>query len=168
MANRKQPELPEEKWPELRRAKGRSNTYLAYFTDLIKLLYKELDEEKANDIVDKFMAANAEKYAQPGMKMFSIEGNDPWAVASYFKLATGDILGYKAELIQEAPNRVIYRLYPPCLWFPELDIPESFCVTANAFERKVVEIMNPKIKTYVRSLLTRGDPYCEVVFEETE
>ena len=168
MAEKKQPQLPEEKWPELRKAKGRGNTYLAYFTDLVRLMYKEIGEEKTADILNEFMAGNARKYAQGGMKAFGLEGNDPWTLASYFKMATGDILGYKAELIQETPKRVVYRLYPPCLWWPNLDIPPSFCAAASNFEHTVAEMMNPKLKVYMRSLMTRGDPYCETIFEEVE
>jgi len=162
---REQPQLPEG-WPELRKAKASANTGWAYYSDLVKLLHKEIGEEKTADILRKLMAANARKYVKPSMEIFGIKGNDPWSLASYFKLATGDVIGYKAELIQEAPNRVVYKLYPPCLWFPDLDIPPSFCMAEGEFEQEAARIINPKIKVSMRKLMTLGDPCCETVFEE--
>ena len=165
--NREQPQLPDE-WPEIRKAKASANTAWAYYRELVKLLHSEIGEEKTAAILKKLMEANARRYVQPSMEMFGIKGNDPWSLASYFKLATGDVIGYKAELIQETPNRVVYRLYPPCLWFPDLDIPPSFCEAEGMFEREAARMLNPKIKVWMRSLMTRGDPYCETIFEEIE
>lgn len=164
---REQPQLPDE-WPELRKAKASAKTAWAYYSDLVKLLHKEIGEEKTAEILSKLMKANAHKYLKPSMEKFGITGNDCWALASYFKLATGDVIGYKAELIQESPNKVVYRLYPPCLWFPDLDIPPSFCEAEGEFEMEAARMINPKIKVYGRALLTRGDPYCETVFEEVD
>ena len=164
---REQPQLPEG-WPELRKAKASAKTAWAYYRDLVKLLHKEIGEEKTAEILGKLMEANAHKYLKPSMEKFGITGNDAWALASYFKLATGDVIGYKSELIQEAPNRVVYRLYPPCLWFPDLDIPPSFCEAEGMFEAEAARMLNPKVKVYGRALMTRGDPYCETVFEEVD
>jgi len=164
---REQPQLPDG-WSELRKAKASANTAWAYYRDLVKLLHKEIGEEKTAGILSKLMAANARKYVRPSMEMFGIKGNDTWALASYFKLATGDIIGYKAELIQEGPKKVVYRLYPPCLWFPDLDIPASFCMAEGNFEAEAARIVNPKIKTSMRSLMTRGEPCCDTVFEEVD
>ena len=33
---------------------------------------------------------------------------------------------------------------------------------------KAAKIINPKIRSYFAKLMTEGDPYCELVFEETE
>ena len=162
---REQPQLPDE-WPELRKAKASAKSGWAYYSDLVKLLHQELGEEKTCAILRKFMAANARKYVKPTMEKLGIKGDDAWAIASYFKLATGDVVGYKAELIQEPPNKVIYRLYPPCLWFPDLDIPPSFCEAEGEFEAEACRMINPRVKVYGRALLTRGDPYCETVFED--
>ena len=166
-SRREQPQLPEE-WPELRKAKASANTAWAYYRDLVKLLHKEIGEQKTADILAKLMRANAHKYLKPSMEMFGITGNDPWALASYFKLATGDVIGYKAELIEEAPNKVVYKLYPPCLWFPDLDIPPSFCIAEGQFEEEAARMLNPKIKVSMRSLMTRGEPSCDTVFELTD
>ena len=162
---KEQPQLPDG-WPEIRKAKASANTAWAYYSDLVKLLLQEIGEKKTAAILTKLMEANARKYVRRSMEMFGIKGKDLWALASYFKLATGDVIGYKAELIQEAPNRVVYRLYPPCLWFPELDIPPSFCEAEGCFEKEAARMFNPKIKVSMRALMTRGDPYCETVFEE--
>lgn len=164
---RKQPELPEG-WSELRKAKASASTAWSYYRDLVKLLHKELGEKKTCELLRKFMAENAKKYVKSSMEMLGIKGNDAWSLASYFKLATGDIIGYKAELIQEGPRRVVYRLYPPCIWFPNLDIPASFCEAQGSFEEEAAKIINPKIKVTGRALMTRGDPYCEVLFEEID
>ena len=162
-----QPQLPGE-WPEIRRTKAAGKTGWTYFANLVKVLVDELGEERTADIMGKFMARNAQQFFLPGMKGFGITGNDPWAIASYFKLATGDIIGYKAELAEESPKKVVYRLHPPCLWFPDLDIPPSFCKAMGNFERVAAEIVNPKIKITTRKLMTDGDPCCELVFEEED
>ena len=97
------PKLPREKWPELRRAKGSANTGWAYFRNLVKTMHSALGEEKTAEILSLFMAENAKEFVKAGMEGFEIEGNDAWALASYFKLATGDVIGYNAELIRESP-----------------------------------------------------------------
>ena len=162
-----QPQLPGE-WPEIRRIKGANKTGWTYFANLVKLLLQELGEEKTCELMDKLMVQNAQKFFLPGLKQFGIQGTDPWAIASYFKLATGDIIGYKAELIREGPKRVIYRLHPPCLWFPDLDIPASVCEAMGQFEEEACKLVNPKVKAHQTHLLTRGDPYCAILFEEVE
>jgi len=163
------PKLAEEEWPEIRRAKASRNTGWEYFGNLVKLVCKELGEEKTAQILSRFMAENAERYVKAGMKGFGIEGNDPWSLASYLKLSTGDIIGYKIDLIKESPKRVIYRLYPPCIWFPKLDIPPHLCREGFMnFERAAAKIINPKIKVSPNKLMTAGDPYCEVTLEEME
>jgi len=163
------PKLREEEWPEIRKAKASRNTGWEYFGNLIKTAYKELGEEKTCQLLSRFMAENAKRYVKAGMKGFGIEGNDPWALASYLKLSTGDIIGYKIDLIKESPKKVIYRLYPPCIWFPNLDIPPSFCTKGFMnFERVAAEIINPRIKVTPNKAMTAGDPYCEVILEEVE
>ena len=163
------PKLNEEEWPELRKVKAARNTGWEYFANLVKTAHQELGEEKTCQLLSRFMADNAKKYAQTSMKRFGIAGNDPWALASYLKLSTGDIIGYKIELIKESPTRVLYRLYPPCIWFPNLDIPPSFCLRGfNNFEHAAAEIINPKIKITCNKLMTAGDPYCELALEEVE
>jgi hypothetical protein len=165
---RKTPQLSEKEWPELRRIKAANKTGWSYFGALVKMLHQEVGEEKTRQILSIFMAENAKKYVKPGMKAFGIEGTDPWSLASYFKLATGDIIGYRTELIEESPRKVAYRLHPPCLWFPELDIPSSFCRALVTFEEEAAKIVNPRIKIYFTKLMTEGDPYCEIIFEEGE
>ncbi len=163
------PEIPilsEKEWPELRKAKGSANTAWRYFENLVKTMNRSLGEEKTAEILENFMAENARRFIQPAMKAFGIQGIDAWSLASYFKLATGDVIGYKAELKEEAPGRVVYRLYPPCLWFPKLDIPPSFCRAMANFERVAAEIINPSISVTSRKLMTAGDDCCEIVFEE--
>lgn len=162
------PKLAEEQWPEARKIKASRNTGWEYFANLVKAMQRELGEEKACQVLSSFMAENARKYVKSGMKGFGIEGNDAWALASYFKLATGDIIGYKTELVKESPKKVRYQLYPPCLWFPELDIPASFCRAIGSFEETACQIVNPKIKAHATKLMTAGDPYCEIVFEEQD
>ncbi|MBM3119903.1 MAG: hypothetical protein FJ006_10255 [Chloroflexi bacterium] len=161
-----QPKLAEDKWPEIRKIKASKNTGWEYFGYLVKVIFRELGEEKTCQILTSFMTDNANRYVKQGMKGFGIEGNDAWALASYFKLSTGDIIGYKARLIKESPQLVRYQLYPPCLWFPELDIPPSLCRAMGAFEQTACQILNPKIKARPTKLMTAGDPYCEFVFEE--
>jgi hypothetical protein len=168
MQRRKSLQLSEKEWPELRRIKAANKTGWSYFGSLVKTLRRELWEEKTRRILSIFMAENARKFVKAGMKGLGIAGNDPWSLARYFKLATGDIIGYRTELIEESPKKVAYRLHPPCLWFPDLDIPSSFCRALSIFEEKAAKIVNPRIKTYFTELMTEGDPHCEIIFEERE
>ena len=160
-----QPKLNEEKWTEIRKLKASNKTGWSYFENLVKTMHKTLGEEKSCAILSEFMADNARKFVVEGMEKFGIRGNDPWALASYFKLATGDIIGYNVELVKESPNKVYYRLYPPCLWFPKLDVPPSFCRALGTMEVEAAKIVNPDIKIKVEKLMTAGDPYCEFIFE---
>jgi hypothetical protein len=52
--------------------------------------------------------------------------------------------------------------------WPDLDIPSSFCRALGIFEEEAAKIVNPRIKTYFTKLMTEGDPYCEIIFEERE
>ena len=162
-----QPAFP-NKEINLKNAKKLAEKGWSYYRNLIKSMHKELGVEPTAAIMEEMMRANAHKYLKPTMEKFGIQGNDAWSLASYFKLATGDVIGYKTELIEESPNKVVYRLYPPCLWFPKLDIPVRFCESEDCFEREAVKIINPKIQVYGRAKMTGGDPYCEVVFLESK
>jgi hypothetical protein len=90
-----QPKLDESKWTEERKLKAANNTGWSYFEGLVKTMHRALGEEKTCAILCELMKENAHKYVSEGMKKFNIQGNDAWALASYFKLATGDIIGYK-------------------------------------------------------------------------
>jgi hypothetical protein len=160
------PELSPDQWPELRKARGSAKTAWSYFSHLVKTMHRELGEEKTAEVLKAFMSDNAKRFFLPGMKGFGIHGNDAWSIASYFKLATGDVIGYKAELVEEEPGKVVYRLYPPCIWFPDLDIPASFCQAMGCFETEAVKLVNPSITVSSRKLMTAGDDCCELVFEE--
>jgi len=162
----KYPELSEIEWPELRKAKASSKTAWRYFEHLVKTLHAELGEERTAGILAEFMRGNARRFVVPAMRSFGLEGKDAWSLASYFKLATGDIIGYKAELSRPEPGVVSYRLYPPCLWFPDLDIPPSFCKALGCFEEEAARIVNPAIEIRHTKLMTAGDPYCEILFVE--
>lgn len=89
-------------------------------------------------------------------------------IGHLFQISHGGYLGYSAELVEGSPKKVLYRLSPPCLWFPELDIPRTCCRALGAFEKEAAKIINPGIKTYFTRLMTNGDPYCELIFEEVE
>ena len=161
-----QPTLKAEEWPELRRAKASANSGWTYFANLVKTLHRELGEERTCQVLKALMADNARRFVLPGMKGFGLQGRDPWALASYFKLATGEVLGYKVMLVKESPRRVLYQVHPPCLWFPDLDIPASFCRAMGEFEREACRLVNPKISVTVNKLMTAGDPYCELAFQQ--
>ncbi len=163
---REVPSLSEKEWPELRKVKASSKTAWRYFEALVKILNRKLGEKKTVEILEELMAENAQKYIQPGMKGFGITGKDAWSLASYFKLSTGDVLGYKTELEEEAPGKVVYRLHAPCIWFPDLKIPASLCHALANFERVAAEIINPSVSVSSRKFMTAGDDCCEIVFEE--
>lgn len=160
------PELILDEWPEIRKIKASNRTGWSYFENLVKTLYEELGEEKTAEILEIFMRNNARKFVISGMKSFGLEGRDAWTLASYFKLATGDIIGYKVELSRPKPNVVSYKLYPPCLWFPNLDIPPRFCMAMGSFEKEAAKIVNPNIEIKHTKFMTDGDPYCEILFIE--
>jgi hypothetical protein len=161
-------ELDEKEWPDIRKAKAAAKTAWSYFEGLTKEIQKQLGDKKTCEILGGLMTENARKYIKAGMKGFGIEGNDPWAIANFFKLTTGSIIGYKAEVIRYSDKMVGYRLYPPCLWFPKLDIPPSFCQALGCFEHEALKIMNPKLTYRQVKLMTAGDDYCEGLFEEMD
>lgn len=72
------------------------------------------------------------------------------------------------ELIEESSEKVAYRLYFPCLWFPELYIPSPFCRALGTFKKEATKIVNSKIKRYFTNLMMEAYTYCESVFEEAE
>ena len=162
----KGPVLPEDQWPPLRKAKAANKTAWGYFASLVKVLNKRLGEKETCDILEALMTENARKYFLPGLKAFGIEGRDPYAIASYYKLTTGEIIGYDVEIEKVSPKEVLYRLHPPCIWFPDLDIPPSFCRALGAFEREAVRLINPAMEVSMRRLMTAGDACCELVFKE--
>jgi hypothetical protein len=159
-------QLPEDQWPPLRRAKAASKTAWGYFSALVKILLEQLGEEETCRILEELMTRNARLYFQAGLKTFGIEGKDPCSLASYFKLTTGEIIGYDVEIEKVSDKKAIYRLRPPCIWFPDLDIPPSVCRALGAFEREAVRLVNPHITVTMPHLLTEGHPCCELVFEE--
>jgi hypothetical protein len=79
-------------------------------------MWRELREERACQILSSFMSENAKRNVKSGLEGFRIEDNDAWALAGYFKLATGDIIGYKAELIQDSPRKsgIVFILLASC------------------------------------------------------
>lgn len=168
MTKEQQPSLSEKDWPEMRKLKASNKSGWMYFEHLVKTIYKHLGEEKTCEILSDLMKDNARRLLVPGMKSFGITNNDPWALASYFKLATGDVIGYKAELERVSPKKVIYRLFAPCLWFPKLDIPHTFCEAMGSFEKEAAKIINPRIKVTCQKLMTAGHSCCEFVFEEVD
>ena len=100
----KYPVLPEDEWPAIRKVKASNKTGWSYFENLVKTLHRELGEEKTAELLEVFMRDNARRFVVPAMKSFGLEGKDAWSLASYFKLATGDIIGYKAELSRPEPK----------------------------------------------------------------
>ena len=163
------PELPEEEWPEIRRLKASSNTGWTYFANLMKTMHRLMGEEKACEILAESQAENAKRFLLPAMKSFGVEGNDPRAAASYFKLADGDILGANVEWIEESPQKVILRFHPPCALFPDLSEAHAtpkMCLALGNFEYTAAKLLNVKI-TFTK-MITAGDPYCDVVFEPAE
>jgi hypothetical protein len=163
---RKMPTLDEKAWPELRKAKASAKTAWSYFSGLVKIMNRDLGEETTARVLRSLMEENARRFFVSGLQGFRIAGRDAWSMASYFKLATGDIIGYRAELEEEAPGKVVYRLHPPCLWFPDLDIPPGLCRALGNFEVEAARLVNPAVSVSCRRLMTAGDDCCEFVFEE--
>jgi hypothetical protein len=158
--------LPEDQWPPIRKAKAACHTAWDYFGSLVKTMVAKLGEEKACEILEALMTENARKYYLSGLETFGIKGRDPFSLASYFKLTTGEIIGYGVELEKVSEKETIYRLRPPCIWFPDLDIPPGVCRALGAFEREAVRLANPRIKVTMPRLMTEGHPFCELLFKE--
>ena len=99
-----------------------------------------------------------------------VEAKDHRAAASYFKLADGDVLGMNVEWIEESPKRITLRFHPPCGLFPDLDEPMAtpkMCLALGNFEFTAVKMI-PNVKVTFAKMLTAGDPYCDIVFEQIE
>lgn len=164
----KGPELSEDHWPTVRKLKAANKTAWSYFASLIKILHRSLGEMETCKILEELMTENARKYFLPGLKAFGIEGCDPYSLATYFKLTTGEIIGYDVEIEKVSRKEVVYRLQPPCIWFPDLDIPPSFCRALGAFEREAVHLVNPRINVTMPRIMTEGHPHCELIFKEED
>ena len=131
-------------------------------------MHLELGQERTAKVLQRFMSDNANRFVMPGMKGFGIEGNDAWALASYFKMATGDVIGYKCELSRPEPNVVHDKLFSPCILFPKLDIPAEFYKAMGCFEVEAAEMINPNIEIRHKQLMTDGEPCRELWFVEKE
>jgi hypothetical protein len=161
----KGPVLNEDQWPQIRKAKAGAKTAWGYFGSLVKILHEKLGERETAKVLEELMIQNARKYFVPGLKSFGIDDIDPYSLASYFKLTTGEIIGYDVEIESVSSDEVTYRLHPPCIWFPDLDIPASFCRALGAFEREAVRLVNPDLEVQMVKLMTEGHSCCELVFK---
>ena len=160
------PDLPEDQWPEIRLAKANARIGWLYFAELVKSMQSELGVDKAAEVIEKWAAKIGEKFVVPAMKGFGIEGKDAWSVASYFKIAVGNICGYKTELSRNEDNVVILKVFAPCLWFPDLDISPKICRALEYCEKAAASTLNPNIEVEPIKLMTDGDDYCELHFIE--
>lgn len=101
------------------------------------------------------------------MKGFGIEGIDPWSLASYLKMVTGDTIGYRVSL-----SRSLQRKWPivssPLPLVPGAGYSLHLRLALGTFREGAAKIVNPKIKGYFANSMVEGDTYCELIFEERE
>ena len=151
----------ERKWKATGRARGR------YIGDLEQAIYAKWGEEGLRVIAEVYRNA-AERTFLEGLRSFGIEGDDATAYAKFFVIANS-ILGYDMELAEATPKRAMVRIHT-CHLFPKpAEVGGHLCRLANfAFERRAVELLNPKLRVSPGKLQSEGDPYCEIVVEEVD
>ena len=149
----------ERKWKATGRARGR------YIGDLEQAILEHWGEEGLKVIGEVYRKA-AERTFLQGMRSFGIEGNDATAYAKFFVVANS-VLGYDMELAEATPKRAVVRLHTCHLFTEPSEACGRLCRNANfGFERRAVELLNPKLKVKFTQLQSEGAPYCELVVEE--
>jgi len=169
-------QLGEDTYPIIEETMRRNANTESLLGLVMRVMFEKLGEG-AYPIIEEMMARNAERFFLPGLKGFGIEGKDPLAIATYFYLADCEVLGQPGEVfVEEGGRRAGFRLYKPCALFPtDKDLeetPPEVCHAFSNFERTAAKLAGQewgiKMKTYFTKLLTKGDDYCEEVFEIEE
>jgi len=88
-------------------------------------------------------------------------------VAEYMKFAE-ETLGMIVEVPEATERRSVFRILKcPLYEDPERQSAE-LCDAYAEFEETAAKTANPKLKCTITKLLSKGDPYCEWVFELEE
>lgn len=168
-ANLSEIKLDEREWPELRRRTIQARRGWEYLGMVITKIANKYGKEGVLDCVNTVMSEQAEKYVAKTLKKFNIKGNDCRTVAAQLMLADlialPDFPGF--QVVEDSPKRVVLRLSSGCPWSkdPANELPAVVCENAFGYEIKACEIINPKLKATSPTFMSRGDPYCEIVFE---
>ena len=155
------------KWTSERLRKLGTVRGFRYYGNTLAEAYS-LDKEATLKAIEKTWGKAARTYVTPFLKNYDIPGNDAKTVASHFIVADKLIWDMAWEILEESPKRVRMRISGWCpLWETPMEVPGSpeMCMAAFEYERQACAVVNPKLKVSVPLLMSRGDSYCEMIFE---
>ena len=129
---------------------------------IIHVLGELVDEGFGDDairILSDVYAGMAEG-VMDGMKHFGIEGNDARRFAYYWKAAEEIMFDTPIEIGEASPQKTVVRI-PKCPSPAETN--PRLCSAHFAFEKRAVQILNPKLEVEMPKRIAKGDPYCEAI-----
>jgi len=119
------------------------------------------------ETLKKAMRKVAETQAPKAFESGRFERNAR-GIAKYMEFADAT-LGMFVEVPEATERRAVFRILKcPLYEEPRTDTTIEVCDANSEFERTASKIANPKLECRVTKLLTKGDPYCEWVFELKE
>lgn len=146
--------------------RANARDWAEYYGILMVNLYDKFGE-KGLSLISNQWSKNAEKYIKNNFERFGVKDKGPKGFAIVYYLMD-NIVGLKNEIVELTDKKAVNR-FPFCAIFPQpnLGCPEV-CIATSAFEKRAVEIINPRVKVSLTKMLTAGDPFCEVVWEIRE
>jgi len=155
--------LSEKEWPVERRWKATGKSRCFYLAELEKAVYGKFGEE-GMELIRELWRKGAERFFLSGVAGFGIQGRGPADLLSYFKLGQ-EIMGYEMEFVEATEKKAVLR-YHTCHFFEKPDpVAVKLCEAHFEFEKRAIEMFNPKLKIKFAALKSAGDPYCELVAE---
>lgn len=119
------------------------------------------------EALKKAMRKVAEMQAPKAFESGRFERNAR-GMAKYMEFADAT-LGMFVEVPEATEGRAVFRILKCPLYVdPRVDTTQEVCDAYSEFERTAAKIANPKLECRVTRLLSKGDPYCEWVFELKE
>jgi len=162
----KEIKLSEKEWPVERRWKAAGRSRCWYLAELERAVYERFGEG-GMEVIRELWRKGAERFFLNGVKGFGIGGRGPADFLSYFKLAQ-EIMGYDMEMVEASDKKAVLR-YHTCHFFEKPDpVAAKLCEAHFEFEKRAVELFNPRLKVKFTALQSAGDPYCELVAELPE
>ncbi len=90
-----------------------------------------------------------------GMNTFGIEGNDVKSFAYFLKAANESPFNTYVEIVAAFPKRAVVRWWQGA---PPAETDPKFCYAHLAFEKRAVQILNPKLAVEMPKCITCVDP----------
>ena len=145
-----------QQWPLERKYKSACRLSWVYRRALERAIYERFGEEAIKTLAAVY-SGMAEGIVD-GMKRFGIEGNDARSFAHYWKAVDEIMFDTPIEIVEASPQKAVVRM-PKCP--SPVETNPRICSAHFAFEKRSVEILNPKLEVEMSKRISQGDPYCE-------